>query len=155
VVCTDVLSRGIDVKTVRAVVNYDFPPSTTSYIHRVGRTGRGGRTGRAVTFFSEEDKDALRGVAHIIHNAGGVGVEPWMLTLPKLTKRRRKQIERCPPVRKPITTDPNEIREVYAKRRRKASERAESTARYRSKLLEGSPMIAPSPGKSKPSPFAL
>lgn len=39
------MARGIDFKHVNCVVNYDFPQSTESYIHRIGRTGRAGRMG--------------------------------------------------------------------------------------------------------------
>jgi ATP-dependent RNA helicase DDX52/ROK1 len=42
-ICTDLMSRGIDFKGVNLVINYDFPQSIVSYIHRVGRAGRGGR----------------------------------------------------------------------------------------------------------------
>ena len=58
-ICTDVLSRGIDVMGVQLVVNYDFPSGTMSYIHRIGRTGRAGRSGRAITYFTNEDKEHL------------------------------------------------------------------------------------------------
>ena len=59
------LSRGIDVKHVSCVVNFDFPQTIVSYIHRIGRTGRAGRPGRAVTFFTEVDKDFLRPIAQV------------------------------------------------------------------------------------------
>ena len=49
-VATDVASRGIDVKNIEAVFNYDIPQDTESYIHRIGRTGRAGKEGRAFTF---------------------------------------------------------------------------------------------------------
>jgi ATP-dependent RNA helicase DDX52/ROK1 len=52
-ICTDVMSRGIDFKNVNTVVNYDFPQSITSYIHRIGRTGRAGRKGTAITYYSD------------------------------------------------------------------------------------------------------
>ena len=55
-ICTDLMSRGIDFKTVNEVVNYDFPQSLVSYIHRIGRTGRGGRAGKATTLFTDDDK---------------------------------------------------------------------------------------------------
>lgn len=42
---TDVAARGLDVKDVAAVVNYDFPNGVEDYIHRIGRTGRAGATG--------------------------------------------------------------------------------------------------------------
>lgn len=50
-VATDVASRGIDVKDLTLVLNYDFPQNCEDYIHRVGRTGRAGATGTAITFF--------------------------------------------------------------------------------------------------------
>jgi ATP-dependent RNA helicase DDX5/DBP2 len=56
IVCTDVASRGIDVKNVACVINYDFPSGgTQDWIHRVGRTGRQGTKGEAVTFLSSQD----------------------------------------------------------------------------------------------------
>lgn len=51
VVASDVAQRGLDVKDVRYVVNYDVPRSIEDYIHRIGRTGRAGADGTAVTFF--------------------------------------------------------------------------------------------------------
>jgi ATP-dependent RNA helicase DDX52/ROK1 len=79
-ITTDLMARGMDFKTVRLVVNYDFPQvrssppaghsacrrdecagvvlavqSMVTYVHRIGRTGRAGRTGEAVTLYTEED----------------------------------------------------------------------------------------------------
>lgn len=51
-ICTDLMSRGIDFKGVNLVVNFDFPQSANSYIHRIGRTGRAGRKGKAITYFT-------------------------------------------------------------------------------------------------------
>lgn len=59
-ICTELMGRGIDFKGVNLVVNYDFPPSAISYIHRIGRTGRAGRPGKAITFFTEADATYLR-----------------------------------------------------------------------------------------------
>mmetsp|Transcript_43579 Transcript_43579/g.113498 ORF Transcript_43579/g.113498 Transcript_43579/m.113498 type:complete len:83 (+) Transcript_43579:2-250(+) len=42
-IATDVAARGLDVKEVRAVINYDFPSCIENYIHRIGRTGRAGK----------------------------------------------------------------------------------------------------------------
>ena len=44
---TDVAARGLDVKDVSAVINYDFPNGVEDYVHRIGRTGRAGATGWA------------------------------------------------------------------------------------------------------------
>lgn len=54
-IATDVASRGLDVKGVTHVVNYDFPRDMEDYVHRVGRTGRAGREGTAVSLFTRED----------------------------------------------------------------------------------------------------
>jgi ATP-dependent RNA helicase DeaD len=51
-VATDVAARGIDVRNIKAVVNYDLPESAENYKHRIGRTGRAGSTGLAFTFVS-------------------------------------------------------------------------------------------------------
>ena len=54
-IATDVASRGLDVKGITHVVNYDFPRDMEDYVHRVGRTGRAGREGTAVSLFTRED----------------------------------------------------------------------------------------------------
>lgn len=59
-ICTELMARGLDFKGVNLVINYDFPPSAISYIHRIGRAGRAGRKGKAVTFFTKEDTVNLR-----------------------------------------------------------------------------------------------
>ncbi|KAG1659532.1 hypothetical protein FOA52_016155 [Chlamydomonas sp. UWO 241] len=51
-VATDVAARGLDIRGLPYVVNYDFPPSLDTYIHRVGRTGRLSATGHAFSFFT-------------------------------------------------------------------------------------------------------
>jgi ATP-dependent RNA helicase DDX5/DBP2 len=53
-IATDVASRGLDVKDIKYVINYDFPGSVEDYIHRVGRTGRAGATGSSYTFFTSD-----------------------------------------------------------------------------------------------------
>ena len=52
-VATDVAARGLDIKDVEAVVNFDFPQGVEDYIHRIGRTGRAGRKGEALTLFTQ------------------------------------------------------------------------------------------------------
>ncbi|OAG32665.1 ATP-dependent RNA helicase DDX5/DBP2 [Nematocida sp. ERTm5] len=55
-VATDVAARGLDVKDVKAVINYDFPTNCEDYIHRIGRTARGNsEEGLSITFFSPKD----------------------------------------------------------------------------------------------------
>ncbi|XP_019185603.1 PREDICTED: ATP-dependent RNA helicase-like protein DB10 isoform X2 [Ipomoea nil] len=54
-VATDVAARGLDVKDIRVVINFDFPTGIEDYVHRIGRTGRAGATGVAYTFFGDQD----------------------------------------------------------------------------------------------------
>ena len=54
-IATDVASRGLDVKGIKAVVNYDFPQTIEDYVHRIGRTGRAGESGKSYTFITEDD----------------------------------------------------------------------------------------------------
>src|SRR5690606_18884174 len=56
IVGTDILSRGIDVEGISLVINFDVPPDSEDYVHRIGRTARADRTGTAVTFVNEKDQ---------------------------------------------------------------------------------------------------
>ncbi|HEY5809287.1 MAG TPA: DEAD/DEAH box helicase [Povalibacter sp.] len=60
IVATDVAARGIDIKQLDAVVNYDLPRSAVDYTHRIGRTGRAGETGVAISFVSASTEAHLR-----------------------------------------------------------------------------------------------
>ena len=59
-VATDVASRGIDIKQLPHVVNFDMPETTETYTHRIGRTGRAGASGVAVSFATSEDRDMIK-----------------------------------------------------------------------------------------------
>ncbi|OAQ39650.1 RNA helicase [Pedobacter psychrophilus] len=58
-IATDISARGLDVKGVQYVINYDLPDVAENYVHRIGRTGRGNNRGNAVSFCSEEEKPIL------------------------------------------------------------------------------------------------
>ncbi|KAL0488325.1 hypothetical protein AKO1_008785 [Acrasis kona] len=76
-ICTDVMARGLDFLGVSCVINYDFPVSMISYVHRIGRTGRAGKRGEAVTFFTHEDLPLLRNIAEVM-NKTGCDVPEWI-----------------------------------------------------------------------------
>ena len=62
VVATDVAARGLDVKRISHVINYDVPYDNESYVHRIGRTGRAGREGRAIIFVTQKESRLLRSI---------------------------------------------------------------------------------------------
>jgi len=61
-VCTDVAARGLDIKGVSHVYNYESPKTSTEYIHRIGRTARAGKEGKAITILSDRDYENFRRV---------------------------------------------------------------------------------------------
>lgn len=77
-ITTDVLARGLDFPPLSAVINYDFPDSTATYIHRIGRTGRAGRSGAAYTFYTQADVAELRIVVNVMRRSG-CQVPDWMV----------------------------------------------------------------------------
>lgn len=67
---TDVAARGLDVKDVKYVINYDFPGSLEDYVHRIGRTGRAGAKGTAYTFFTAGNARFAKELVTILEEAG-------------------------------------------------------------------------------------
>jgi superfamily II DNA/RNA helicase len=65
-VCTDVAARGLDIKDVPAVFNFDVPFNAEDYVHRIGRTGRAGAAGLAVTFVSKSDARLIGDIEKLI-----------------------------------------------------------------------------------------
>lgn len=59
-VATDIASRGIDVKNIELVINYDLPEQAEDYVHRIGRTGRAGLSGKAISFAMPDQGSLVR-----------------------------------------------------------------------------------------------
>ena len=102
-ICTDLMARGIDFKTVNQVVNFDFPTSLVSYIHRVGRTGRAGREGKAITYYTDEDVPYVKLIANLMKKSGHE-VPEWMLNLKSANNKAWKKVETKPLKRHTIST---------------------------------------------------
>ena len=122
-IATDLLGRGMDFKGVNTVINFDFPQSAVSYIHRIGmlcvvcrttihaltrpfstgRTGRAGRTGDAITYFTEDDVMYLRTIANVM-KLSGCEIPDWMLTLKKPRVSAKVRFICLPPVYRHLPT---------------------------------------------------
>lgn len=68
-VATDLASRGLDVKDIKCVINYDFPNQIEDYVHRVGRTGRAGASGSAYTFFTPHQSKHAKDLIDVLREA--------------------------------------------------------------------------------------
>jgi ATP-dependent RNA helicase RhlE len=66
-VATDIAARGIDVKDIELVINFDLPDQHEDYVHRIGRTGRAGKTGKAISFVSPEQKRDIVQIEKLIN----------------------------------------------------------------------------------------
>jgi ATP-dependent RNA helicase DDX46/PRP5 len=75
-IATSVAARGLDVKQLKLVVNYDAPNHLEDYVHRAGRTGRAGNTGTAVTFLTEEQDRYAVDIAKALRQSGQPVPEP-------------------------------------------------------------------------------
>jgi len=70
-VATDVAARGLDIKGVTHVIQFDMARDVESYVHRIGRTGRAGEVGEAITFWNPDyDKPCSPALVTIAKNAG-------------------------------------------------------------------------------------
>ncbi len=65
-VATDIAARGIDVKGIGLVINFDLPDNAEDYVHRIGRTGRAGQTGRAISFATPDQRNDIRAIERLI-----------------------------------------------------------------------------------------
>lgn len=68
-IATDVASRGIDIEDLDAVINFDLPNISETYIHRIGRTGRAGKTGTSYSFCSADEKNYVKDIQKLIKSA--------------------------------------------------------------------------------------
>ncbi len=84
---TDVVARGLDVKRISHVINYDIPLDTESYVHRIGRTGRAGRSGDAILFVTNRERHLLRAIERDTKSK----VEP--MEVPSTSDVNKKRVE--------------------------------------------------------------
>ncbi|KAK4515595.1 uncharacterized protein ATC70_010546 [Mucor velutinosus] len=92
-IATELMARGLDFKGVNLVINYDFPQSVASYIHRIGRTGRAGRQGEAVTYYTQDDLQYMKGVVNVMKESG-CDVPDWMLNIKNMTSNQKQKMRK-------------------------------------------------------------
>jgi len=72
-IATDVAARGLDIKGVDLVINYELPADSESYVHRIGRTGRAGQAGTAYSLVSDKDVESLSRIESYLKNKLEIG----------------------------------------------------------------------------------
>ena len=112
-VASDVAARGLDVKGVSHVFNFDTPWHPDDYVHRIGRTGRAGATGRAFTFVSDADAEAIDNVEKLTG-----------MKIPVYEMAAEAKAERAPRAER-ADVEPREERPRRERAPRKAREAAE------------------------------
>ena len=87
-VATDVAARGIDVKDLELVINYDIPQELEYYVHRIGRTGRNGKDGIAYTFYTGKEKLKLREIEKYANTKIKSGKIPTLKEVDEVKNRK-------------------------------------------------------------------
>ncbi|KAH8819530.1 ATP-dependent RNA helicase DHH1 [Xylogone sp. PMI_703] len=78
-VCSDLLTRGIDIQAVNVVINFDFPKNAETYLHRIGRSGRFGHLGLAINLINWDDRFSLYNIERDL----GTEIQPIPATIDK------------------------------------------------------------------------
>jgi ATP-dependent RNA helicase DDX6/DHH1 len=95
-VCSDLLTRGIDIQAVNVVINFDFPKNSETYLHRIGRSGRFGHLGLAINLVTYEDRFNL----YRIEQELGTEIQP----IPQMIDKGLYVAPNVPDEPKPTTT---------------------------------------------------
>ncbi|EKX45601.1 hypothetical protein GUITHDRAFT_71226, partial [Guillardia theta CCMP2712] len=92
-IATDVAARGLDIKGVTHVINFDMARDVESYVHRIGRTGRAGELGESITFWNPDyDKECAPALIKIAKDAGQE-VPDWLLKFEKVKTNKSWKVE--------------------------------------------------------------
>lgn len=148
-VASDVAARGLDVKGVSHVFNFDAPWHPDDYVHRIGRTGRAGAKGRAFTFVTKADEEAIENIEKLIGNK--------ITRLGKVEAPAAEQDEKAPAKRGRKAAAPKDKveKQEEAKSTRAAKPDAEKPARAKSKTKPAPEAVVGDDGWNGPMPGFL
>ncbi|XP_010557163.1 PREDICTED: DEAD-box ATP-dependent RNA helicase 10 isoform X1 [Tarenaya hassleriana] len=118
-VCTDVASRGLDIPSVDAVINYDIPMNSKDYIHRVGRTARAGRSGVAISLLNQYELEWYLQIEKLIGKK-----------LPEYAAEEEEVLSLLERVTEAKRLSQMKIKESGGKKRRKGGEDEGETERF-------------------------
>lgn len=94
-IATDVAARGIDITNVDAVINFDIPNVSETYIHRIGRTGRAGKSGIAFSFCSPDENSYIKNIEVLLEKSIKVIDEhPYPIQKPKHKKKQPNTVSK-------------------------------------------------------------
>ncbi|XP_037681006.1 probable ATP-dependent RNA helicase DDX59 [Choloepus didactylus] len=106
VVSTGVLGRGLDLISVKLVVNFDMPSSMDEYVHQVGRVGRLGQKGTAITFINNNSKRHFWDIVKRVKPTGSI-LPPQLLNSPYLLDQKRKEQQKIKQSQSDLVTGAN------------------------------------------------
>jgi superfamily II DNA/RNA helicase len=134
-VASDVAARGLDVKGVSHVINFDVPWQPDDYIHRIGRTGRAGMTGIAITLATREDGEAVSRIEKLIgHKIPRSGEQPREDVPKAESKERAPKAKSAKPEKPRASSEPK--KERSAAQKPEPPRKAEPATQDRSPVLE-------------------
>ena len=109
---TDIISRGVHIEDIDAVINFDLPRSPADYIHRIGRTGRAGKSGVAVSFIGHEEDAHFK----LIEKRSQIKLKREQVKGYELTGERPKKVKGSAPVKGKRKSKKDKLRELEAKK---------------------------------------
>lgn len=114
-VCSDLLTRGIDIQAVNVVINFDFPKNAETYLHRIGRSGRYGHLGLAINLINWDDRFNLYNIERDL----GTEIQPIPQTIDKslYVYENPESIPRPISTFKPVTQQPHQQQQLQQSQR--------------------------------------
>jgi superfamily II DNA/RNA helicase len=148
-VASDVAARGLDIKGVSHVFNFDVPWHPDDYIHRIGRTGRAGKTGTAITLVGKEDAEALENIQKLI------GTKIPELEVEGSSKGRKKAKAEDMPAQATEASPEAKERKAPAQRSERTEKRPRTTKPAQQEQRQAEPETAEEDGWNGPVPSFL